>query len=61
MKIGLVCPYSFQRPGGVQNHVLGLAGWLKKQGHSAWGLPQGEEHRTRRDTWSPREAGSGCG
>ncbi|WIY84068.1 glycosyltransferase family 4 protein [Propionimicrobium sp. PCR01-08-3] len=33
MKVGLVCPYSFNRPGGVQNHVLGLAGWLKTKGH----------------------------
>ncbi|MFT8395162.1 glycosyltransferase family 4 protein [Propionibacterium sp.] len=33
MKVGIVCPYSFSRPGGVQNHVLGLAGWLKEQGH----------------------------
>lgn len=33
MKVGLVCPYSFNRPGGVQNHVLGLAGWLKSIGH----------------------------
>ena len=33
MKVGLVCPYSFRRPGGVQNHVLGLASWLKSQGH----------------------------
>ncbi|MBO1029766.1 glycosyltransferase family 4 protein [Tessaracoccus sp. SD287] len=31
--IGLVCPYSFSRPGGVQNHVMGLAGWLTGQGH----------------------------
>lgn len=34
MRVGLVCPYSFKRPGGVQNHVLGLAGWLKNQGHT---------------------------
>lgn len=33
MRIGLVCPYSFGAPGGVQNHVLGLAGWLKTQDH----------------------------
>lgn len=33
MKVGFVCPYSFARPGGVQNHVLGLAGWLKSKGH----------------------------
>ncbi len=33
MRIGLVCPYSFSSPGGVQNHVLGLARWLHAQGH----------------------------
>ncbi len=33
MRIGLVCPYSFNSPGGVQNHVLGLAGWLAETGH----------------------------
>lgn len=33
MKVGLVCPYSLSVPGGVQNHVLGLAGWLRAHGH----------------------------
>ena len=33
MKVGIVCPYSFDSPGGVQNHVLGLAGWLANNGH----------------------------
>lgn len=33
MRVGLVSPYSFEVPGGVQNHVLGLAGWLKENGH----------------------------
>lgn len=33
MRVGLVCPYSLDRPGGVQNHVLGLAGHLLQQGH----------------------------
>jgi phosphatidylinositol alpha-mannosyltransferase len=33
MRIGLVCPYSLTRSGGVQTHVLGLAGWLKAAGH----------------------------
>lgn len=42
MKVGLVCPYSFDRPGGVQNHVLGLASWLKQQGHSVAILAPGE-------------------
>ncbi len=33
MRVGLVCPYSFDTAGGVQNHVLGLAGWLVRTGH----------------------------
>ncbi len=33
MRIGLVCPYSFDAPGGVQNHVLGLARHLAAAGH----------------------------
>ena len=33
LSVAMVCPYSFARAGGVQNHVLGLAGWLKGQGH----------------------------
>lgn len=33
MKIGLVCPYSLAAPGGVQNHVIGLAAWLASAGH----------------------------
>ncbi|HYI56931.1 MAG TPA: glycosyltransferase family 4 protein [Microlunatus sp.] len=33
LRIGLVCPYSFDRPGGVQNHVLGLAHALRGLGH----------------------------
>ncbi|MBA8794943.1 phosphatidylinositol alpha-mannosyltransferase [Friedmanniella endophytica] len=32
-RIGLVCPYSLAVPGGVQNHVLGLAGHLTARGH----------------------------
>lgn len=33
MRVGLVCPYSLATPGGVQNHVLGLAGYLQQEGH----------------------------
>lgn len=33
MRIGLACPYAMDVPGGVQNHVLGLAGWLRTEGH----------------------------
>lgn len=45
MRVGIVCPYSFNRPGGVQNHVLGLAGWLKRQGHHVEVLAPGEPPR----------------
>ncbi|MGO1048908.1 glycosyltransferase family 4 protein [Crossiella sp. CA198] len=33
MRIGLVCPYSFDVPGGVQTHVLELARELRHRGH----------------------------
>ncbi|OYO21942.1 phosphatidylinositol alpha-mannosyltransferase [Enemella dayhoffiae] len=32
LRIGLVCPYSLDVPGGVQQQVLGLAGWLRAAG-----------------------------
>ena len=35
LRIGLVCPYSFDTPGGVQNHVLGLARHLPAHGPPA--------------------------
>ena len=35
MRIGLVCPYSFDVPGGVQFHVRDLAEWLGRHGHAA--------------------------
>ncbi|BBZ44778.1 glycosyltransferase family 4 protein [Mycobacterium parmense] len=33
MRIGMVCPYSFDVPGGVQSHVLQLAGVMHARGH----------------------------
>lgn len=33
MRIGMVCPYSFDHPGGVQAHILDLAAVLIAQGH----------------------------
>lgn len=33
MKVGLVSPYAIDVPGGVQQHVLELAHWLRGQGH----------------------------
>jgi phosphatidylinositol alpha-mannosyltransferase len=42
LRIGLVCPYSFDRPGGVQNHVLGLATALDDLGHRSAILAPGD-------------------
>jgi phosphatidyl-myo-inositol alpha-mannosyltransferase len=33
MRVGIVCPYSFEVPGGVQNHVRDLAETLIGMGH----------------------------
>ncbi|MCG7444682.1 glycosyltransferase family 4 protein [uncultured Corynebacterium sp.] len=33
MRIGIVCPYSFDEPGGVQAHILDLATVFIEQGH----------------------------
>lgn len=33
MRIGMVCPYSFDEPGGVQAHILDLSRFLMSQGH----------------------------
>ncbi|WP_349269091.1 glycosyltransferase family 4 protein [Mycolicibacterium parafortuitum] len=33
MRIGMVCPYSFDVPGGVQSHVLQLAEVMRADGH----------------------------
>ncbi len=33
MRIGMVCPYSFDVPGGVQAHVLQLAEEMRTRGH----------------------------
>ncbi len=42
MRIALVTPYSLDVPGGVGTHVLGLARWLREQGHDAFVVAPGE-------------------
>jgi phosphatidylinositol alpha-mannosyltransferase len=42
LRVGIVCPYSFDAPGGVQNHVLGLARYLRHAGHRPYVLAPGE-------------------
>ena len=34
LRIGIVCPYSWDTPGGVQNHIRDLAEYLINAGHS---------------------------
>ena len=44
MRIGIVCPYSLDRPGGVQLHVLDLSEALIARGHDVSVLaPAGED------------------
>jgi phosphatidylinositol alpha-mannosyltransferase len=42
LRVGMVCPYSFDVPGGVQNHVIGLARYLRQEGHRPYVLAPGE-------------------
>ena len=43
MRIGIVCPYSFDVPGGVQAHVLDLAHALLRRGHEVDVLAPADE------------------
>ncbi|MGZ4574801.1 MAG: glycosyltransferase family 4 protein, partial [Mycobacteriaceae bacterium] len=43
MKIGMVCPYSFDVPGGVQAHIAELAAVFISQGHDVSVLAPAEE------------------
>lgn len=44
MRIGMVCPYSFDVPGGVQSHVLQLAEVLREAGHEVSVLAPASPH-----------------
>ena len=44
MRIGMVCPYSFDVPGGVQAHVLQLAEVLRDRGHQVSVLAPASPH-----------------
>ncbi|MEN8233900.1 MAG: glycosyltransferase family 4 protein [Actinomycetota bacterium] len=43
MKVGLVSPYDLGRPGGVQDQVIRIAGWLRDAGHEALVVGPGTE------------------
>ena len=44
MRIGMVCPYSFDVPGGVQSHVLQLAEVMRSRGHTVSVLAPSSPH-----------------
>jgi phosphatidylinositol alpha-mannosyltransferase len=44
MRIGMVCPYSFDVPGGVQSHVLQLAAVMHARGHHVSVLAPSSPH-----------------
>jgi phosphatidylinositol alpha-mannosyltransferase len=44
MRIGMVCPYSFDVPGGVQSHVLQLAEVMVGRGHDVSVLAPSSSH-----------------
>lgn len=45
MKVGIVCPYAWDVPGGVRSHIHDLALTLRDQGHSANVLAPVEDPR----------------
>jgi phosphatidyl-myo-inositol alpha-mannosyltransferase len=51
MRIGLVCPYQWDVPGGVQYHVRDLAGTLRAMGHHVEILTPAEREESITDEW----------
>jgi len=49
MRIGMVCPYSFDVPGGVQSHILQLAEVMRERGHYVSVLAPSSPHVTLPD------------
>lgn len=52
MKIGIVCPYSWDVPGGVQFHIRDLAEHLIRLGHEVSVLAPADDETPCRPTWS---------
>ncbi|MGY1803995.1 glycosyltransferase family 4 protein [Blastococcus sp. SYSU D00922] len=51
MRIGLVCPYQWDVPGGVQYHVRDLAETLRGMGHHVEILTPAEREESLTDPW----------
>ena len=53
MRIGIVCPYSLEVPGGVQSHVVDLARALRRLGHEVDVLAPADEDANVPDFVTP--------
>ncbi|HEX5402517.1 MAG TPA: glycosyltransferase family 4 protein [Pseudonocardiaceae bacterium] len=53
MRIGIVCPYSLDVPGGVQSHVMDLARALQRLGHEVDVLAPADEDSPMPDFVTP--------
>ena len=53
LRVGIVCPYSFDVPGGVQFHVRDLAEALERRGHSVSVLAPADEETPLPDYITP--------
>jgi phosphatidyl-myo-inositol alpha-mannosyltransferase len=53
VKVGIVCPYSFEVPGGVQAHVVDLARALRKLGHDVNVLAPADDEQDLPDFVTP--------
>ena len=51
MKVGIVCPYGWGTPGGVQIHIEELALWLIDQGHEVSVLAPVIDDQIEQPTW----------
>ncbi len=51
MRIGIVCPYAFDVPGGVQFHVRDLARYFAARGHDVRVLAPREDDEAPIDDW----------
>lgn len=52
LNIGMVCPYSFDEPGGVQIHAIELCAELQRRGHRVSLIGPGSSARGCRSSWN---------